>query len=86
MEGTIGYEALFSAEEWASLDLAEWEEVTSHEVAITHDSNKTSAAYGIQCNSCGSIGSADDEMLANVIARLHENFVAKLVDRWSLGR
>ena len=88
MEETIGYEALFSAEEWASLDLAEWDEEVdaSHSVSVTHDATKTSAGYELECKTCGPIGSADDEQLAGVIARLHENFVAKLVGRWSVGR
>jgi hypothetical protein len=39
VEETIGYEALFSAEEWDSLDLAEWDEEVDapHAVSITHD-------------------------------------------------
>ena len=88
MEGTIGYEALFSSEEWGSLDLAEWEEEVgaSHVVTVDHHASKSKAAYEIECGSCGSIGSADDEELAGVIARLHENFVAKLVERWSVDR
>lgn len=88
MEDSIGYEGLFHRDECDSLDFAEWKEELDacHAVTITHDERKTSAAYELDCGSCGSIGSADDKRLAKVIARLHENFVAKLVDRWSVGR
>ncbi len=83
MEGTIGYRALLSSNQWRSLDLAEWE--TSHDVAITHDESATTAAYELRCALCGSVGSADDEELASLLARLHETFFTTIVGgsaRW----
>ena len=42
--------------------------------------------FEIECDSCGDIGAADTKQEAHAIARLHEQFVATLVDKWSVDR
>ena len=79
MEETIGYEALVSGEEWDSLEVVEWEE-PAHSVTITHDAGKTKAAYGLRCETCGSIGSADPEDLASLLARFHHALETTVVE------
>lgn len=103
MEGTIGYEALFSSEEWDELDLIEDEElelqfgITSPdgEQAETHDctiyvppgeQTGNSNRFEIECERCGLVGSTDDRLEAEAVQRLHEAFVATLVEKWSVDR
>jgi hypothetical protein len=38
--------------------------------------------YEIECEACGSVGEANTLEEAEAIARLHQEFVAVLVDRW----
>jgi hypothetical protein len=40
--------------------------------------------YDVECDDCGWIAAADSHAEAQAIARLHENFVAVLVDAWAL--
>lgn len=104
MEGTIGYEALFSAEEWDAIqsgDYSELEEVDlqfgsispdgehteTHEVTIydppgQHAGNED--RFELECDRCGDVGTADSEQEAKALAKLHESFVATLVDRWTI--
>ena len=88
MEETIGYEALFSAEEWDSLDASVWpdpEEGPSglvHEVHIEElEPSEDQQPFDLRCSICEHIGGADTAEEAKAIARLHESFVAVLVDR-----
>ena len=68
MEETIGYEALLSADEWDSLDIGEW----------------TDGTYLLECDVCEVVGSVDTLEEAQAIVRLHESFVATLVESWSV--
>jgi hypothetical protein len=42
--------------------------------------------FALECNICESIGAADTMEEAEAIARLHEAFVATLVEQWSVDR
>ena len=129
MEETIGYEALFSAEEWDAFDTGEWSyrdhedseleptdidqsssgvtaigpgsaahrhEVApedpcpdwpSHEVRISEiEVTDDEQPFQLSCNICEDIGGADSAEEAQAIARLHEAFVATLVEKWSVDR
>ena len=117
MEETIGYEAFFSADEWDSLNLREWdgdgfnpdgspsgvtrngdgraapsqavasEGSSEHKVSCTHRvSGDEPSTYLLECEVCEVIGSADMLEEAQAIARLHESFVATLVESWSVDR
>ena len=150
MEETIGYEALFSPEEWDSLSFGDWlddidpdddmissgvatdgsgraaqgQEVASegnnsHSVGLSLDArvatscNKSqdqkseqdpmllefvhevscrtrelddgTTEYVVECELCDEIGSAETLEEAQAIARLHEAFVARLVDRYEVA-
>ncbi len=94
MEETIGYEALFSSEEWESLDLAQWDgpsgpSATQHRVTVWFPPGEAAGneeRYEIECDICQYIGAAESEEEAQAIARLHEAFVATLVEDWSVER
>ena len=97
MEETIGYEALFSAEEWDSLMSGDWsgpddwgspkEESQKHSVFIsnppgTYEGNEV--RYELECDVCDYLGAADTAEQAQAVARLHEAFVATLVEKWTV--
>ena len=106
MEETIGYEALFSGEEWAAILSGDWSDVpiqdwgqgggephhsggARHEVTICdppgqYEGNED--RFELECDVCDSIGAADTMEEAEAIARLHEAFVATLVEQWSVDR
>jgi len=97
VEETIGYEALFSSEEWDSLDIApfdaaEWEPIgdapEGPDPDEVHTTNLYEVADGfeIECELCGVVGTADGKTEGEAIARLHEAFVATLVESWSVSR
>jgi hypothetical protein len=87
VEETIGYESLFSAEDWSSLQNDEWaladedfelqaaDPDTKHEVRIY----ETKTGFDVECELCGSVGSADDESMAQVLGRFHETLQAMVV-------
>ena len=75
MEETIGYEELFSAEEWDSLDLADPDK--QHTVTVwskpgEHAGNDD--RHELECDVCGLIGAAEELEEAQAAARLHESF------------
>jgi len=88
VEETIGYEALFSTEEWGSLESDEWaladedfelqaaDPEARHEVRIY----ETKDGFDVECELCGSVGSADDEAMAQVFQRFHETLQAMVVE------
>ena len=88
MEETIGYEALFSTEEWGSLESDEWALAdedfelqaagpeAKHEVRIY----ETKTGFDVECELCGSVGSAGDESMAQVLGRFHETLRAMVVE------
>jgi hypothetical protein len=44
----------------------------------------TKIRYELECDVCDHIGAADSMEEAQAMARLHEAFVATLVEKWSL--
>ena len=88
MEETIGYESLFSAEDWSSFQTDEWvlageafelqgtDPEARHEVRIY----ETKTGFDVECELCGSVGSADDESMAQVVQRFHETLQAMVVE------
>ena len=87
MEETIGYEALFSSEEWDSLDIAEWEPIGDGPEGPDPDAEHTTNLYAVaegvevECELCGSVGTFDTETQARVVALLHEEVAATMVER-----
>ena len=98
MEETIGYEALFTPEEWAELEAAGWiatdaesaeRPERSHRVTVGYPPGQYEGnenRYELECDVCDYIGAADTMAQAQAIARLHEAFVAVLVETWSMDR
>lgn len=80
MEETIGYEALFSPEEWDSLSLGDWNgPEPKHTVTIWYppgESDVTENSYELECDICRLIGAAGTLEEAEAIARLHETLRA----------
>ena len=69
MDETIGYEALFSPDEWDSLD------TPKHTVTIWYppgESDVTENSYELECDICKLIGATDTLDQAETMARLHE--------------
>jgi hypothetical protein len=97
MEETIGYEALFSPEEWAELEESGWilseAEVErperSHRVSVAYPPGEyegNEKRYELECDVCDYLGAGDSMEEAQAIARLHEAFIATLVEKWSVDR
>lgn len=99
MEETIGYEALFSPEEWAGIDFSDDEgsggppeggpDAPKHTVTVLYppgDYVGNETRYELECDVCDHIGAAETLEEAQAIARLHEAFVATLVEKWSVDR
>jgi hypothetical protein len=98
VEETIGYEALFSPEEWAELEDAGWiateaeggqRAQRSHRVSVGYPPGQyegNEERYELECDVCDYIGAVDSMEEAQAIARLHEAFVAMLVEKWSADR
>ncbi|MDQ4144887.1 MAG: hypothetical protein M3198_14340 [Actinomycetota bacterium] len=99
MEETIGYEALFSPEQWDWIIAGEpsgptdWgspnEEVseTKHSVFVATPPGQyegNGERFELECDICDYIGAADSMEEAVAIAKLHETFVATLVEKWSV--
>lgn len=93
MEETIGYEALFSAEEWAEIDPGSWgsppdgDPGTGHTVFVGYPPGQYEGddeRYELECDVCDYIGAAETAEEAQAIARLHEAFVATLVEKWTV--
>jgi len=101
VEETIGYEALFSAEEWDSVMAGEWSgpddsgspkegiSETKHSVFVASPPGQyegNEKRFELECDVCEYIGAAESSEQAHAIARLHEAFVATLVEKWSVDR
>lgn len=80
MEDTIGYEALFSDEEWDSVDTTDWSDPSpKHTVTVWYppgESEVTESSYEIECDICKLIGGTDTLAEAETLARLHETLQA----------
>jgi hypothetical protein len=101
VEETIGYEALFSGEEWDAIQTGDWTLVDEEEVGLefpgssfgdkdgaSHEVTvyEQGASFDAECEICGSVGIADSAEEAEAIKRLHEAFVATLVEKWTVTR
>jgi hypothetical protein len=102
MEETIGYEALFSAEEWDAIRSGDWSDVpedwgspkeespaSKHTVFVGYPPGQYEGnedRFELECDVCDYIGAADTLEEGQAIARLHEEFVATLVEKWSVDR
>ena len=108
MEETIGYEALFSPEEWDAIQTGDYTTILeeaelefgsvspqgekaepSHEVMIYDPPGQYAGnedKFEIECELCGTVGTAASEDEANAIARLHTSFVATLVEKFEVTR
>ena len=80
MEESIGYEDLFSAEEWDSLDLADPDQ--PHSVTVwskpgEHAGNDD--RHELECTVCGYLGAEDGSFEAEKLATLHEILRARPV-------
>ncbi len=99
MEETIGYEALFSAEEWDAIRSGDWsgpegwgsskegEPNTKHSVFVANPPGTyegNEERFELECDVCDYIGAADTAEEAQAIARLHEAFVATLAEKWTV--
>lgn len=85
MEETIGYEALFSPEEWDSL--TDWDEPEppdkGHHISVwAPEPASDDSRWDLECDHCGHLGNARDKQEALVLARLHVDLIAIVVDRW----
>jgi hypothetical protein len=54
----------------------------SHEVTVYEQGT----SFDAECEICGSVGIADSAEEAEAIKRLHEAFVATLVEKWTVTR
>jgi len=100
VEESIGYEELFSPEEWDSIvsddwsgpddgGSPKWDEPQEHKVFIGNPPGQyegNEERFELECDICEHIGGADTTEEAQAIAKLHEAFVAALVENWSVGR
>ena len=84
--------------DWSDVSVEDWgqgggepedSELSTHEVTVCDPSIQDEGnedRFGLECDACGSIGTADSAQEAEAIARLHEAFVATLVEKWSVDR
>jgi hypothetical protein len=98
VEETIGYEDLFSPEEWEELPYGYWDAdensdasndcapKAEHRVTIVESGERDDGeeCYELECDVCGPVGAAESSEDAAAITRLHESFVATLVESWSV--
>lgn len=90
-EEAADYSDLFPPTEWDALDLTDWDEpvlkhgpdhVAPHDVTILP--REPEEGFTLECVTCGEVGGSKELDLAEVIARLHEAFVAVLADAWEM--
>ena len=84
MEETIGYEALFSAEEWESLDIVDWKPDGGGDVKHTVTVVAVDDGYELGCDECDFADHVSDVRCAANLKRLHEEFEAVVVASWSV--
>ena len=90
MEETIGYEALFSSDEWDALEPPDDPEGgPGHRVTVWYPPGEVAGndeRHELECERCGYLGATEGLEEAEALARLHESFVATLVENWSVER
>ena len=81
IEDVTSYEDLFSFEEWQALTGNH--KPAHHAVTIAYPPGQYEGndnRYELDCDSCGHIGAVDTLECAEAAAKLHEAFVATLVE------
>lgn len=86
MEGTIGYEALFSSEEWESLDIVDLEPDGGGDVKHTVTVMAVDDGYELGCDQGDFFDHVSDVRCAANLKRLHEEFEAVVVESTRLER
>ena len=86
MEETIGYEALFSSEEWESLEIVDWERDGGGDVKHTVTVVTVDDGYELCCDQGDFLDHVSDVRCAANLKRLHEEFEAVVVERTRLER
>lgn len=89
MEETIGYEALFSPDEWDSLEDWEPDPDQPHKVMVCYTACEFEGdddRYEVKCDVCGYISAEDSLFEAKNLATLHEILRATPVRSGSVER
>ncbi|MDQ3913763.1 MAG: hypothetical protein M3285_02985 [Actinomycetota bacterium] len=92
MEDTIGYDSLFSPEQWDAIERADWSAFPADEEFGPGARRHVARVFGppgqhqgdeerfdVECDSCGHVGAGGDEQEADAIALLHEALGAVVV-------
>jgi hypothetical protein len=83
VEETIGYEALFSSEEWDALEDWEPDPNQPHKITVYKGNDDR---YEVDCDACGHISAEDSPFEAEKLAVLHEILRARPVESKSVER
>ena len=89
MEETIGYEALFSSEEWNALEDWAPDPDRPHKVTVWDPPGEIEGSddrYEVDCDVCGHISAEDSYFEADKLATLHEILRARPVQTRSVER
>jgi hypothetical protein len=92
VEETLGYDSLFSPEEWDAIERADWSQFpVDDELGLEpkhvarvfgppgqYAGNET--CFEIECDVCGDVGAGDTQEEADAIALLHEALGAVIVE------
>jgi hypothetical protein len=92
VEETLGYESLFSAEEWDAIERADWSafpadvefgpETPKHVARVFGPPGQYAGneeRFEVECDSCGDVGAGGTQEEADAIALLHQAFGAVIV-------
>ena len=92
MEETLGYDSLFSPEEWDAIERADWSAFPVDELGL--EPKHVARVFGppgqyadnegrfeIECDVCGDVGAGGTQDEADAIALLHEAFGAVIVEQ-----
>ena len=90
MEETLGYDSLFSPEEWDAIERGEWGGLDPdgepsglpHVARVFAPPGQYAGNEGrfeVECDSCGDVGAEDTEEDADALALLHEVLGAVVV-------
>jgi hypothetical protein len=92
VEETLGYDSLFSPEEWDAIERADWSAFPVDD-KLGRKPKHVARVFGppgqyagneerfeIECDVCGDVGAGDSLQEADAIALLHEAFGAVIVE------
>lgn len=92
MEETLGYDSLFSPEEWDAIERADWStfpvddefgRAPKHVARVFGPPGQYAGneeSFEIECDACGDVGAGGTQEEADAIALLHEAFGAVMVE------